>query len=175
MSHQWYILNAVSGFEKRVVSDITEQARKRSLQECVEKIVIPTEEFVEVKRGQKVVSEKKFLPGYILIKADMNDALCHMIKNVNKVIGFLGGGSGNPIPVGDAEIQRVMKHMEEGVTSDSLNFEIGESVKVTDGPFESFLGVVTDVDVEKARLKVSVTIFGRSTPIDLEFIQVEKV
>ena len=176
MTCKWYIVHVVSGNEKKVAKLIEEQARKKDLQDYIVKVVVPTEEVTEVRRNQKVNVEKKFLPGYILIQMKMNDDSWHFIKNIPKVTGFLGGGS-KPSPVSDSEIQYIFKQMEEGsvVTKKALVFEIGESVKINDGPFESFVGVVSDVDEERSRLKVSVSIFGRATPVDLEFSQVEKV
>ncbi len=176
MAFQWYIIHVVSGHEKKVAKLIEEQARKKNLQDYISKVVVPTEEVVEVRRNQKVNVEKKFLPGYILINMEMNDDSWHFVRNVAKVTGFLGSGT-KPSPVPESQIQIIFKQMEEGsvVTKNSLTFEVGESVKINDGPFESFLGVVSDVDEEKSRLKVSVSIFGRSTPVELEFSQVEKV
>ena len=176
MAYQWYIVHVVSGHEKKVAKLIEEQARKKNLQEQIPQVVVPTEEVVEVRRNQKVNVEKKFLPGYILINMEMNDDTWHFVRNVPKVTGFLGGGS-KPSPVSEAEIKAIFKQMEEGsiVSKNSMTFAIGESVKINDGPFESFIGVVSEVDEEKSRLKISVSIFGRSTPVELEFSQVEKV
>ena len=176
MAYQWYIVHVVSGHEKKVAKLIEEQARKKNLQDYISKVVVPTEEVVEVRRNQKVNVEKKFLPGYILINMEMNDDSWHFVRNVSKVTGFLGSGS-KPSVVSEAEVQAIFKQMEEGstVTKKSLTFEVGESVKINDGPFESFVGVVSDVDEEKSRLKISVSIFGRATPVELEFSQVEKV
>lgn len=176
MAYQWYIVHVVSGHEKKVAKLIEEQARKKNLQDYISKVVVPTEEVVEIRRNQKVNVEKKFLPGYILINMEMNDDSWHFVRNVSKVTGFLGSGS-KPSPVSESEVQAIFKQMEEGsiVTKKSVIFETGDSVKINDGPFESFVGVVSDVDEEKSRLKVSVSIFGRSTPVDLEFSQVEKV
>lgn len=176
MSHQWYIIHVVSGHEKKVAKLIEDQARKKNLQDLITKVVVPTEEVVEIRRNQKVNVEKKFLPGYILINMKMNDDTWHFVRNIPKVTGFLGGGS-RPSPVSEKEVGNIFKQMEEGsvVTRNSLVFEVGESVKINDGPFESFIGLVSDVDLEKSRLKVSVSIFGRPTPVELEFSQVEKV
>jgi len=176
MAYKWYIVHVVSGHEKKVAKLIEEQARKKNLQDYISKVVVPTEEVVEVRRNQKVNVEKKFLPGYILINMEMNDDSWHFVRNVSKVTGFLGSGV-KPSPVSEAEVQAIFKQMEEGsvVTKKALTFEVGESVKINDGPFESFIGVVSDVDEEKSRLKISVSIFGRSTPVELEFSQVEKV
>jgi len=162
--------------KKKVAKLIEEQARKKNLQDYIAKVVVPTEEVVEIRKNQKVNVEKKFLPGYILINMEMNDDSWHFVRNVAKVTGFLGTSS-RPSPVSDSEVQSIFKQMEEGsaVTKKLLTFEVGESVKINDGPFESFVGTVSDVDEEKSRIKVSVSIFGRSTPVDLEFSQVEKV
>ena len=176
MAYQWYIVHVVSGHEKKVAKLIEEQARKKNLQEQILRVVVPTEEVTEVRRNQKVSVEKKFLPGYILINMELNDNTWHFVRNVPKVTGFLGSST-RPSVVSEAEINVIFKQMEEGsiVTKNSLSFEVGESVKINDGPFESFIGVVSDVDEEKSRLKISVSIFGRSTPVELEFSQVEKV
>lgn len=176
MSYQWYIVHVVSGHEKKVAKLIEEQARKKNLQELITQVVVPTEEIVEVRRNQKVNVEKKILPGYILINMELNDNTWHFVRNVSKVTGFLGSGS-KPSPVRDSEVQAIFKQMEEGsvVTKSLVSFEAGDSVKINDGPFESFIGVVSDVDDEKSKLKISVSIFGRSTPVELEFSQVEKV
>ena len=175
MTHKWYIIHAISGHEAKVAKAILEQAKKKGLEDKIEDVVVPTETVSEVRRGKKVEVEKKFLPGYILVKADMDENTWHLIKSISKVTGFLGA-SGRPQPIADAEAKRIFKQMEEGspVTQNALKFEIGESIKVIDGPFESFVGVVEDVDIEKTRLKVSVSIFGRSTPVELEYSQVEK-
>ena len=176
MAYQWYIVHVVSGHEKKVAKLIEEQARKKNLQEQIPQVVVPTEEVVEVRRNQKVNVEKKFLPGYILINMEMNDDTWHFVRNVPKVTGFLGAGS-KPSVVSEAEVKAIFKQMEEGsiVSKNLMTFDIGESVKINDGPFESFVGVVSEVDEEKTRLKISVSIFGRSTPVELEFSQVEKV
>jgi transcriptional antiterminator NusG len=176
VAYQWYIIHVVSGHEKKVAKLIEEQARKNNLQDYIARVVVPTEEVLEVRRNQKVNVEKKFLPGYILINMEMNDDSWHFVRNVPKVTGFLGSAS-KPSVVSEAEVNVIFKQMEEGsvVTKGYLTFEVGESVKINDGPFESFVGAVSDVDEEKSRLKVSVSIFGRSTPVELEFSQVEKV
>ncbi len=176
MAYQWYIVHVVSGHEKKVAKLIEEQARKKNLQDQIPQVVVPTEEVVEIRRNQKVNVEKKFLPGYILINMELNDDTWHFVRNLPKVTGFLGTGS-KPSPVKESEVQAIFKQMEEGsvVSKSLMSFEAGESVKINDGPFESFIGVVSDVDEEKSRLKISVSIFGRSTPVELEFSQVEKV
>lgn len=176
MTYKWYILHVASGHEKRVAKLIEDNSRKKNLQDFIKQVVVPTEEVIEVRRNQKVNVEKKFLPGYLLINMELTDEVWHFVRNIPKVSGFLGSAK-KPSPVSDNEIKVIFKQMEEGakLSSSILYFEIGESVKITDGPFESFVGVVSDVDEEKSRLKVSVSIFGRSTPVELEFTQVEKL
>jgi transcriptional antiterminator NusG len=176
LEHQWYIINALSGFEKKVAQAITEQAEKKGLSELINRIVIPVEGIVEVKKGQKVNTERKILPGYILIKMVMNDATWHLVKNIAKVSGFLGAGS-KPKVVSEKEVAHIFKQIEEGAVASKhiMNFHVGETVKVIDGPFESFVGTVEEVDLDKSRLKVAVSIFGRSTPVELEFSQVAKI
>ena len=176
LSFEWYIVQATSGFEKKVANSIREKAIKEGMSDLIEDVVVPVEHVVEVKKGKKVDAERKCLPGYILVKMKINDDIWHMIKNIPKVNGFLGSG-GKPQIISEKEIKRILEQIEQSsvVSSNVVNFEFGESVKVIDGPFESFLGVVEGVDPEKNRLKVSVTIFGRSTPLDLDFTQVSKV
>jgi transcriptional antiterminator NusG len=171
----WYIVHAMSGSEKRVVQTIKERAVRKGLSELIEDIVIPSEKVVEVRRGQKVDAEKKLFPGYILIKMEMNDETWHLVKGVPKVTGFLGNES-KPQVVSEAEVKSIFNQIEAGAIAprSSVEYEVGESVKVIDGPFESFVGLVEEVDKEKSRLKVSVSIFGRATPIDLDFTQVIK-
>ncbi len=173
----WYILQVYSGQEKRVSEQIKAQTLKKGLSDKIEEINIPSEEVIEMKKGKNVNSERRFFPGYILIKMLMNDDLWHTIKNIPKVSGFLGGKKGEPSPVSQSEIDSIMLQVKEGLDrpKPSVSFEVGEQVRVSDGPFTSFNGMVEEVDEEKARLKVSVSIFGRSTPVDLEYSQVEKV
>ena len=176
MASRWYVIHVYSGFEKKVATAIREQAEQKGLSERFEEILVPTEEVVEVKRGAKVSSERKIFPGYVLIKMDLEDETWHLVKNTAKVTGFLGG-RGKPLPISDAEAARIIHQMQEGVERPrpSITFEIGEQVRVSDGPFTSFNGVVEDVDEEKSRVKVAVSIFGRATPVELEYSQVEKV
>jgi transcriptional antiterminator NusG len=176
MASRWYVIHVYSGFEKKVAAAIREQAEQKSLSDHFEDILVPTEEVVEVKRGAKVSSERKIFPGYVLIKMDLDDETWHLVKNTAKVTGFLGG-RGKPLPISDAEAARIIRQIEEGIErpKPSITFEIGEQVRVSDGPFTSFNGVVEEVDEEKSRVKVAVSIFGRATPVELEYSQVEKV
>ncbi|NBX73011.1 MAG: transcription termination/antitermination protein NusG [Alphaproteobacteria bacterium] len=176
MSHRWYVIHVYSGFEKKVAEAIREQAVKKNLADHFTEIMVPTEEVVEVKRGKKVNTERKFYPGYVLIKMDLTDESWNLVKTTPKVTGFLGGG-GKPAPISENEAQRILNQVQEGIAhpKPSVVFEIGEQVKVADGPFASFNGVVEEVDEDKSRLKVSVSIFGRATPVELEYSQVEKL
>ncbi len=176
MDARWYVVNVHSGCEKKVAQSIKEQAVIKKMEDRIFDVLIPTEEVVEVKKGAKVTSERKFFPGYILVKMVMSDDAWHLIKNNPNVSGFLGSRN-KPYPITEAEVQRIMTQMQEGVERprEVVNFEIGEQVRVCDGPFASFVGLVEDVDTEKARVKVSVSIFGRATPVELEYSQVEKV
>jgi transcriptional antiterminator NusG len=174
--HRWYIVHAYSNFEKKVAEAIREQAKSSGLEDKFSEILVPTEDVVEIRRGRKINTERKFFPGYVLVKMEMTDEAYHLVKNTPKVTGFLGSGS-KPVPVTEQEVQRIVGAVEEGVERPrpTVRFDIGEKVKVTDGPFQSFDGVVESVDEERARLRVSVSIFGRATPVDLEYGQVEKV
>ena len=176
MASRWYVIHVYSGFEKKVASAIREQAEQKALADRFEEILVPTEEVVEVKRGAKVSSERKIFPGYVLIKMDLDDETWHLVKNTAKVTGFLGG-RGKPLPISEAEAARIMRQIQEGIErpKPSITFEVGEQVRVSDGPFTSFNGFVEEVDEEKARLKVAVSIFGRATPVELEYSQVEKM
>jgi transcriptional antiterminator NusG len=176
MSMRWYIVHAYSNFEKKVAESIREQAAQRGLQEKFQEVLVPTEQVVEVRRGRKVNSERKFFPGYVLVKCDLTDDVYHLIKNTPKVTGFLGADK-KPMPIPDAEAERIKGQVAEGVEhpKSSISFEIGEKVRVTDGPFASFEGLVEELDEGRSRVKVAVSIFGRATPVELEFTQVEKL
>jgi len=171
----WYIVQAYSGFENKVVDLIKEELKKQKLSEKLEDIIVPTHQVTEVKKGKRTKKEKKFFPGYVLIKIDLTKQIYHMIKNLQKVSGFLGSAD-KPTPIADGEIKRILGQVSENAISQKtgISFEIGEKVKVCDGPFASFNGLIEEIDEEKSRLKVSVSIFGRATPVDLEFNQVEK-
>ena len=175
MTARWYIVHAYSNFEKKVAEDIENKAKQKGLSGDIEQIVVPTEKVVEIRRGRKVDAERKFFPGYVLLKANLTDAVFSLVKNTPKVTGFLGDSK--PVPITEAEAQRILNQVQEGVErpKPSVTFEIGEQVRVSDGPFASFNGVVEEVDDARSRVKVAVSIFGRATPVELEFGQVEKL
>jgi transcriptional antiterminator NusG len=176
MAKRWYIVHAYSNFEKKVAESIREKAQAAGLGQLFEEILVPTEKVVEVRRGRKVDAERKFFPGYVLVKMDMTDEAYHLIKNTPKVTGFLGADS-RPVPITEAEAQHILQQVQEGVErpKPSISFDVGEQVRVSDGPFASFNGLVEEIDEERARLKVAVSIFGRATPVELEYGQVEKL
>ena len=171
----WYIVQSHSSFENKVAQLIKEEAEKAKVSDRIEEIIVPTHDITEVKRGKRVQRKKKYFPGYVLIKSEMDNELYHMIKGIKKVSGFLGSAD-KPTPISDNEIQRILGQVSESAVNQKsgISFEIGEKVKVCDGPFASFNGLIEEIDEEKSRLKVSVSIFGRATPVDLEFNQVEK-
>ena len=176
MEAKWYVIHVYSGFEKKVAQSVREQAIQTGMADMFEEVLVPTEEVVEMRRGAKVSAERKFFPGYVLIKMVMTDETWHLVKNTPKVTGFLGG-KGRPIPITETEAMRILHQVKEGVErpKPSITFEVGEQVRVCDGPFASFNGLVEEVDEERARVKVAVSIFGRATPVELEYAQVEKM
>ena len=176
MTNRWYAVHAYSNFENKVADSIREQAKQRGLSDLFEEILVPKEKVVEVRRGRKVDAERKFFPGYVLVKMELTDEAYHLIKNTPKVTGFLGSDN-KPMPLSDAEAERIIHQVQEGIErpKPSVSFEVGEQVRVSDGPFASFNGTVEEVDEARSRLKVAVSIFGRATPVELEFGQVEKL
>jgi transcription termination/antitermination protein NusG len=176
MAKRWYIVHAYSNFEKKVAEAIKERAKAAGLEHLFEEVLVPSEEVIEMRRGRKVHSERKLFPSYVLVKMDMTDAAFLLIKNTPKVTGFLGADN-KAVPISEDEAMRILNQVKEGVErpKPTVTFEIGEQVKVADGPFASFSGLVEEVDEERSRLKVAVSIFGRPTPVELEFTQVEKV
>ena len=176
MAKRWYIVHTYSNFEKKVAESIREQAASQGLSDLFDDILVPTEEVVEIRRGRKVASERRFFPGYVLAKMEMTDQAYHLIKNTPKVTGFLGSDN-KPMPISDAEAERILHQVQEGIERPrpSISYEVGEQVRVADGPFASFSGLIEEVDEERSRVKVAVSIFGRPTPVELEFAQVEKL
>jgi transcriptional antiterminator NusG len=176
MAKRWYIIHAYSNFENKVMESIREQAKQRGLADHFDEIIVPKEKVTEVRRGRKVDTERKFFPGYVLAKMELTDEVFHLIKNTPKVTGFLGSDN-KPMPISEAEATRLLQQVQEGIErpKPSVSFEIGEQVRVSDGPFASFSGVVEEVDDARSRVKVAVSIFGRATPVELEFGQVEKL
>ncbi|HJO35485.1 MAG: transcription termination/antitermination protein NusG [Pseudomonadota bacterium] len=176
MAKRWYVVQAYSGYEHQVRRALLDRIRRDGLEEAFGDILVPTEEVVEMRDGQKRRSERKFYPGYVLVQMEMDERTWHLVKDVPKVLGFIGGVKGKPAPITEREAEAILHRMEEGAEKPrpKVLFEPGEAVRVTDGPFNDFNGVVEEVNYEKSRLRVGVTIFGRSTPVDLEFSQVEK-
>jgi transcriptional antiterminator NusG len=176
MAVRWYVVHVYSGFEKKVAQSIEEQARQNGMDDKILQIMVPVEEVVEMRRGAKVKSERKFFPGYVLAQMEMTDETWHLVKNTPKVTDFLGG-KGRPTPITDSEADHILHQVQEGIErpKPSVTFEVGEQVRVCDGPFNSFNGLVEEVDEERARLKVAVSIFGRATPVELEYAQVAKL
>ncbi|HCI00567.1 MAG: transcription termination/antitermination protein NusG [Geminicoccus sp.] len=174
-NHKWYVIHVYSGFESKIIESIVEQAEKKGIEEQFSELIVPAEEVVEVRRGKKYNTERKFFPGYILAKMELSDEAWNLVKNTQRVTGFLGG-QGRPVPISEREANQIMQSMQEGAEKPrpSIIYEVGEDVRVTDGAFTSFAGVVEEVDLEKARLKVAVSIFGRATPVELDYSQVEK-
>lgn len=176
MTKRWYVVHAYSGFEKAVQRALQERIVRSAMQDKFGRILVPVEEVVEMKSGQKSISERKFFPGYVLVEMEMDDESWHLVKSTAKVTGFVGGTATKPTPISESEVNKIMQQMQEGVEKPKpkVLFEIGEMVRVKEGPFTDFHGSVEEVNYEKSRLRVSVTIFGRATPVELEFAQVEK-
>ena len=177
MSKRWYVVHAYSGMEKSVARAIRERADRAGMGEKFGRILVPTEEVVEMKGGQRTISERRFFPGYVLVEMEMDDDTWHLVKHTNKVTGFIGGSGTRPSPISEKEVEKIMAQMQEGVEKPRPKtlFEVGEMVRVREGPFTDFNGNVEEVNYDKNRLRVSVTIFGRATPVELEFGQVEKI
>ena len=177
MTKRWYVVHAYSGFEKSVQRALAERIRRAGMEEKFGQILVPVEEVVEMKSGQKSISERKFFPGYVLVEMEMDDDTWHLVKNTSKVTGFVGGTATKPTPISEKEVAKIMQQMQEGVEKPKpkVLFEVGESVRVTEGPFTDFNGNVEEVNYEKSKIRVSVLIFGRATPVELDFLQVEKL
>ena len=176
MAKRWYSVSVLSNFEKKVAEQIKQAVAEKGLEGEIEEVLVPTEEVIEIRRGKKVTSERRFMPGYVLVRMEMSDRGYHLINSINRVTGFLGP-QGRPMPMRDAEVNQILNRVEEGEVAprNLIRFEVGENVSVTDGPFEGFSGMVEEVDDAAGRLKVTVSIFGRPTPVELEFTQVSKV
>jgi transcriptional antiterminator NusG len=176
MAKRWYSVSVLSNFEKKVAEQIRAAVVEKGLEEEIDEVLVPTEEVLEIRRGKKVTSERRFMPGYVLVRMDMTDRGYHLITSINRVTGFLGP-QGKPMPMRDDEVNQILNRVEEGEAAPRslISFEVGEQVKVTDGPFDGFSGMVEEVDEHTSRLKVTVSIFGRPTPVELEFTQVQKV
>lgn len=176
MAKRWYVVHTYSGFEKSVKRALEERIKRAHMEDKFGQILVPVEEVVEMKGGQKSLSERKFFPGYVLVEMEMNDDTWHLVKSVPKVTGFVGGSAAKPTPISDKEVQALMHQIQEGVEKPKpkVSFEVGEQVRVTEGPFTDFIGSVEEVNYDKSKLRVSVLIFGRSTPVELDFSQVEK-
>ncbi len=178
MAMRWYVIQAYSSFEKKVAETIRDQRLRQNLEDKIEQVIVPAEEVVELRRGKKVNAERKFFPGYVLIRMELTDETWHLVKSTPRVSGFLGEGYGKrPTPISDSEAEHILNQIQEGLEKPkyAVNFEVGEQIRVIDGPFQSFNAVVEEIDAEKTKLKVAVSIFGRSTPVDLDFDQVEKL
>ncbi|SFD24241.1 transcription termination/antitermination protein NusG [Tropicimonas isoalkanivorans] len=175
MAKRWYSVSVLSNFEKKIAEQIRHDVAQAGLEEEIDEVLVPTEEVIEVRRGKKVTAERRFMPGYVLVHMEMTDRGYHLINSINRVTGFLGP-QGKPMPMRDAEVNQILNRVEEGVEAPRslITYEIGEQVNVTDGPFEGFSGMVEEVDEDNQRLKVMVSIFGRATPVELEFTQVTK-
>jgi transcriptional antiterminator NusG len=175
MAKRWYSVSVLSNFEKKIAEQIQTAVAREGLEDEIDEVLVPTEEVIEVRRGKKVTAERRFMPGYVLVHMEMSDRGYHLINEINRVTGFLGP-KGRPLPMRDAEVNTILNRVEEGAEAPRtlIAFDIGEQVNVTDGPFEGFQGTVEDVDADNARLKVMVSIFGRATPVDLEYSQVSK-
>ncbi|WP_323785991.1 transcription termination/antitermination protein NusG [Thalassovita sp.] len=175
MAKRWYSVSVLSNFEKKVAEQIRQSAEENGLQDEIEEVLVPTEEVIEVRRGKKVTSERRFMPGYVLVRMEMSDQGYHLINSINRVTGFLGP-QGRPMPMRDAEVNQILNRVQEGEEAPRtlIRFEVGEKVKVNDGPFEDFDGMIEEVDEDTQKLKVSVSIFGRETPVELDFTQVTK-
>ena len=176
MSKRWYVVHAYSGFEKSVQRALLERIQRHGMEDAFGRVLVPVEEVIELKQGQKSITERKFFPGYVLVEMEMNDESWHLVKSTPKVTGFVGGTANKPTPISEKEVEKIMQQMQDGVEKPrpKVLFEPGEVVRVKDGPFTDFHGSVEHVNYEKSRLRVSVTIFGRATPVELEFGQVEK-